>query len=443
MKGSVFRQCTRCSRRADGPDHDQECDSSQSTWFFRVDVGGNYYEDRKQLTRGGFATRREADRALREVLSRVDTSSYVPKSELTVGSFLTEEWLHTQEPPKVSANRYRNIRNAVQRHLVPALGQTRLQDLNAGRIERLYAALLSGTRLPGDQDDRGPLAPSTVRQIHGVIRKALRDAVKWGLVEQNVATIAEPPSNAAARASRRESIRIWTRDELRRFLTGTQQEWLHALWVLVATTGLRRGELAGLVDDSLDLQTRRLLIEWQLVPEEQPKHPGTTTPVHKPVPKSSAGRRNIDLDQHTVDALTKWLEVRAGWAQNCGWPTFDTQDVEACRLGHARLGHSRFLFSWPDGRHLNPDWISHEFSRVCGVADVPTIRLHDVRHTHASLLLAGGEQLKVVQERGGWASSAFLLDSYAHLVPGMQRQAADRFAEGLFNPDNNPEGSSE
>ncbi len=210
MRGSVYRRCTACSRRADLADHDDTCEGGQTTWFYRVDVGADYDEQRQQLARGGFPTRREAERSLREVLNRVDTATYVVPSQLRIGEFLTDEWLHTQEPPKVSPNRYRNIRNAVERHLHPGLAPIGLQDLNAGHLDRLYSTLLRGRSLPGDTDDvRKPLAPSTVLQIHGVIRKALRDALKWGLVEQNVATMAEPPSNAAVRAARRETVRIW------------------------------------------------------------------------------------------------------------------------------------------------------------------------------------------------------------------------------------------
>lgn len=108
---------------------------------------------------------------------------------------------------------------------------------------------------------------------------------------------------------------------------------------------------------------------------------------------------------------------------------------DACQRGHRGRGHCPFLFTWPDGRHLNPDWISHEFKKLCRTARLPDIRLHDVRHTYASLMLASGENLKVVQERLGWASAAFMLKTYTHLVPGMQRDAAQRFADRLFLDD--------
>lgn len=109
----------------------------------------------------------------------------------------------------------------------------------------------------------------------------------------------------------------------------------------------------------------------------------------------------------------------------------------ACERGPDGRGHGAFLFTWPDGRHLNPDWISHEFGRLCRETGVPKIRLHDVRHTYTSLMLASGEHLKVVQERLGWASAAFMLKTYTHVVPGMQAAAAQRFADRILGARSN------
>jgi integrase len=151
--------------------------------------------------------------------------------------------------------------------------------------------------------------------------------------------------------------------------------------------------------------------------------------VHKPVTKSTAGSRSIDLDGHTRDALREWLLVRDGWKGELALPDRAGDVQAACERGHGGRGHPSFLFTWPDGRHLNPDWISHEFARLCEVCELPRIRLHDVRHTYAPEF---GEHLKVVQERLGWASAAFMLKTYTHLVPGMQRDAAQRFADRIF-----------
>lgn len=433
MKGSVFKRCTTCGRRPGTGRHDETCEGRQSSWSFRVDVGKDRNGRRLQRRGGGFDTKREAERALRELLSKVDGSTYVEPSGRTLEDFLVREWLETQLPPKVSPNRYRNIRNAVERHLVPHLGGVPLQELTAAHLDRFYSALLRG-KPPPTEEERQPLAPATVVQIHGVIRKALRDARKWGVVEQNVATLADPPSNASVEAARRRAIQIWTPEQLTTFLSYAGDHWLYPMWLLVATTGMRRGELGGLVDENVDLDEGKLVVAWQLVPEEQVEEEGVTAPVHKPVMKSGAGSRPVDLDDYTLESLRRWREHRDGWRRECGRAWRGNQVHDSCRRGHGAIGHGSFLFTWPDGRHLNPDWISHEFASLCEEAGVPAIRLHDVRHTYASLLLANGENPKVVQERLGWASAAFMLKTYTHLVPGMQRAAAQRFAEELFGP---------
>lgn len=138
--------------------------------------------------------------------------------------------------------------------------------------------------------------------------------------------------------------------------------------LLLATTGLRRGELAGIVDSSLDLSEGRLVVEWQLVPELIVGDDGGLIPVHKPVMKSSASSRSVDLDGHTVTALRKWLGQRATWAEEHRWEPSDS--IEACERGHGRTSHGRFLFCWPDGRHLHPVWMTREFTRMCRDADV-------------------------------------------------------------------------
>lgn len=318
MGGQVFRRCTTCGRRVDRTEHPTRCSGRQSKWAFRADLGVDHEGRRVQKRGGGYRTRQDAERALREVLVRVDRATYVEPSTRTVEQYLLTEWLPTQAPPRVSPNRYRNERNAVQRHLVPYLGRLRLQELNANHLDRFYADLLQGVALGADAEPRCPLAPATVVQIHGVIRKALRDAVKWGHLERNVATLAEPRSNASVRADRRRAIQVWNPEQLAQFLAATREHWLYAMWLLAVTTGLRRGELAGTVDGALDLDVARLVVDWQLVPEERADEPGRTRPVHKRFMESSGSSRTIDLDRFTVAELRRWLATRAEWQQAVG-----------------------------------------------------------------------------------------------------------------------------
>lgn len=205
-----------------------------------------------------------------------------------------------------------------------------------------------GTLVAEDAKPRRPLAAATVVQIHGVLRKALRDALKWGYV----ATLAEPPSNASVKAGCRRAIHVWSPQQLASFLAATRDHWLYALWLPAATTGLRRGELAGIVDAALDLETARLVVDWQPVPEKRIGEPGRTVPLHKRVMKSSGSSRPIDLDRFTVSELRRWLAKHTEWQHAVGHGRPGAADLFPCVEGHAGRGHDSFLFTWPDGPHL-------------------------------------------------------------------------------------------
>ena len=382
MAGHVFKRCTSCGGRFDAADHGDRCPGSHFTWAFRIDITPESSGKRTQRRGGGFPTRRAAERAMRDLLGKLDTASYVAPHHRTVRSFLTDEWLPAQLPPRTSANRYRNKRNGVRR-IAPLIGDLQLQGLTAADLERAYSVLLRGGKAPEGNEGR-QYAPATVLQTHGVIRQALQDAVKWGLLERNVADQADPPSHASVSADRRRAMRVWTPAQLGNFLEAAAEHWLFPMWLLAATTGLRRGELAGLVEDSLDLAASVLVVSWQLVPEEDPDRPNHTRPVHKQVTKTAASSRSINLDTHTTNELAAWVDRQRTQRDDLRVDDRHLAALDACVVGHAgRSGHAPFLFSWPDGRHLNPDWVSHEFKRLREQAGVPPIRLHDVRHTHA------------------------------------------------------------
>ena len=306
MAGHVFKRCTSCGGRFDADDHGDRCPGGHFTWAFRIDITPESSGKRTQRRGGGFPTRRAAERAMRDLLGKLDTASYVAPHHRTVRSFLTDEWLPAQLPPRTSANRYRNKRNGVRR-IAPLIGDLQLQGLTAADLERAYSVLLRGGKAPEGNEGR-QYAPATVLQTHGVIRQALQDAVKWGLLERNVADQADPPSHASVSADRRRAMRVWTPAQLGNFLEAAAEHWLFPMWLLAATTGLRRGELAGLVKDSLDLAASVLVVSWQLVPEEDPDRPNHTRPVHKQVTKTAASSRSINLDTHTTNELAAWID---------------------------------------------------------------------------------------------------------------------------------------
>jgi integrase len=301
-------------------------------------------------------------------------------------------------------DRKRNL----EAHVIPHIGGIVLQDLNAAHINRLYADLLRDGRVHRD----GGLSPTSVRRIHSILRKALNDAVRWGLLQRNPVPLADPPPQKAVAAARRRSMKTWNELELRRFLESTKGHHLHPAWVFAAATGVRRSELLGLRWTDVNLRGGTVSIRQTVL---------QTADGFRPVEdqKSALSARTLHIDRRTVSML---VEHRAA------------QEEHRQAIRTAWQDHD-LVFPRQDGMWWNPPAITLAFSRAAKAAGVPVIRLHDVRHTHASLLLAAGVNPKVVSERLGHSSVAFTLDTYAHVLPGMQPQAAEMFMDLVLGAD--------
>jgi integrase len=366
---------------------------STYTWYF--DVPDPMTGKRRQYSKGGFRTKRECQQALNEALSTLRTGTFVEPSQRTVAGFLVEEWLPAMRPPRVRPSTWLSYRKNVERHIVPALGHLPLQRLTPAQLTAFYRGLLSS----GHRQGSGGLAPKTVRNIHGALHAALRDAVRWGYVARNVAAAADLPKGMAP------EMRVWSPEQLRAFLDQVQDDRLYAAWLLLATTGMRRGEVAGLRWVDVDLDAGRV----------SPRRPRVVVnhEVLVSEPKTTKGRRSIALDRATVAALRehrRWqLEERL--AVGPGWED------------------SGLVFTWPDGRPLHPERFSRWFEQHARAAGLPKIRLHDVRHSYATAALAAGIPAKIVSERLGHANIAITMDTYSHVLPGLDEQAAGTVAQ--------------
>src|SRR5919197_3813733 len=206
-----------------------------TTWTWYLGIVDPVTGHRRQLSKGGFRTKREAQAALNEAMTALQAGTFVEPSRLTLGAFLTDQWLPTVRAA-IRPTTWTTYRIYAEAHVIPVLGQIPLQALTATHLNRLYSDL--GEH--GRRDGRGGLKPKSVRHVHVLLHKALRDAGRWGLVPRNVADAADPP-----RVPRRERD-IWSAEQLRSFLGATREDRLAAMWLLFATTGMRRSELLGL-----------------------------------------------------------------------------------------------------------------------------------------------------------------------------------------------------
>jgi len=285
--------------------------------------------------------------------------------------------------------------------VLPALGRVPLRHLQPDHLERLYADLLAAGRASGN----GGLDNKTVLEIHAVLRRALDDAQRRGMVISNPAAVAHAPKRRPLAST---ASRAWNVQELRSFLDTTADHRFHtALWV-AANTGMRRGELLGLRWGDVDLDTRRLSVSRSLI--------SVGYELHETRGKTRTARRTIDLDDRTIAMLRAWKSRRA--AED---PGFDPDDADA------------HVFCRADGSPIHPQLLSDAFTKLVRRSRLPKIRLHDLRHTHATLLLKSGVPIKVVSELLGHSTPGFTMATYQHVLPGMQAEAAKAFADLLHN----------
>jgi integrase len=310
---------------------------------------------------------------------------------LTFGVYLTARWLPGKKL-ELARSTWDGYRRKVELHVLPSLGKVPIRRLRPHHLERLYDEKLH------PENGKRPLAPKTVLEIHLIIRGALNDAVRRGIVTRNVALVAHAPK---VRSIPKVEPQAWTAQELQAFLREAAGHRLFAALWLLANTGLRRSELLGLQWDDVDLDAATISINRGLV--------SIGYELHESRGKTSNSRRAIDLDPTTVDVLSAWR----------AW--------QASERGAVGIEPTGWVFADIEGHPIHPHSISQTFERIAARAGVPKVRLHDIRHTHGTLLIKAGVPVKVVSERLGHGNPAFTIDTYQHVLPGMQADAARIF----------------
>lgn len=351
-------------------------------------------EERRQVTKGGFATAKEAAEAHSRAKVEVAEHRYVVVSDITVADYLMNEWLPSVKTT-IRPSTHVSYAGHVSNHIIPGIGSLQLQALTPAAINARYAYLLENGRGQG----RG-LSPATVHHVHVTLHRALRDAVRWRRLHHNPADAADPPRASA----HRKEMEVWTGDELRTFLTSVSGSPLYPLWLLLSTTGMRRGEALGLHWEDLAVASRKVSIRRSL------------SMLHGlPVvtePKTRRGSRTIPLDPATVDAL---VAHRRG-------------QYEARMLGGDKWTDSLYVFTKPLGDRLDPNYVTLCFKKAVKAAGLRPIRLHSLRHTYATLALAAGMNPRDLSARLGHSTVAFTLDVYSHAVAALEVESADAVA---------------
>jgi integrase len=376
--------------------------------------------ERRQQFRGGFRTKKDAQRALIDALAALGKGTYVDPARQSMSAYLLEEWLPSKKPAGGGGRRHRgqlgvgtwnDYRGLVRAYILPHLGATPLSKLSPADLNAFYDVL----EQRGGKGGRR-LSAKTVLNVHRMLHKALGDAVRLGRLSRNPVGLVQPPSAS------RGATDVWSVQQLRAFLKHVSTERYYAAWLLFATTGMRRGEVAGLAWSDIDLAAAKLRVRATL---------GLVNghPTWKPRPKTAAAERTMSLDPDTVDALRAHRRTQAEERLGAGLAWCSTQTDH--------LGQSRddLVFTWPDGSLMSPDRFTRWFRKLSADAGLPRIRLHDVRHTYATAGLAnarGWHEVKVISERLGHASIGITLDTYSHVLPVADEETAHTLARVIL-----------
>jgi integrase len=356
---------------------------------------------------GGFASEAAAKAARDEARIKARTGQYIDRNGITIGSYL-DQWLgaHAMEiKPKTLAD-YRHL---IERHVKPNIGELRLQAIRPARLTKLYRDLAT----TGGRGGAG-LSPRTVEYVHAILRKAFRDAV---IVDQ---VLASNPAERAKRprGARREVGEVWTPRQLRIFLQLASDHRLFAFYRLAAYTGARRGEMLHLRWDRVDLDAAEVRITGSLAVISGQRIEGTT----------KGGRsRTVGIDRGTVQVLKEHRKRQAG---------------ERLTVGPEWRGTGDYVFTSAWGDPIHPDTVSSLMAvlikryneRQIGeraAEPLPSARLHDLRHVHATTLLRAGVPVHVVAARLGHADPSITLRVYAHVISEQLAEAAAIFARAV------------
>jgi integrase len=343
-------------------------------------------------------TRKEAFDKLTEALHNVQhnrVASYTPSGSL--GDYIVR-WLETSARPRIRPTTYVGYEVCVRVHILPALGQIPLNKLTPQHVQSFLA-----------DRERAGKSPRTIQYAHTILKSALTQAVKWGLLDRNVAALVD------GRRVQHDEIHPLTPDQSQIFLQAIKGERMEALYVLAIGLGLRKGELLGLRWSDIDFERHKLTVRT------------TTQRIEGKVrllePKTKASRRSINLPKFVEQALLQHRE-RHQKERTHLYPT-DTLDL---------------VFPTTNGTPTEPRNLSTQFARLLtrlAPLGVPRIRFHDLRHSMASLMMSQGVPIKVISEILGHTKINITLDIYGHLYDHQRQEAAQKLDDLLGNP--NPE----
>ncbi|MDG3578355.1 site-specific integrase [Rhizobium sp. YJ-22] len=362
---------------------------SPGKWAIILDVPNPETGRRRRKWHTFHGTKRQAQVECARLIAELDGGSYVEPAKTTVREYF-EHWLK-HEKANVSPKTHQRYEELLLKNVAPILGSVTLNKLSAARIDATWGQLLES----GKRNGKGGLSPRTVHHCRRVMLTAMDQAVKWDLLKKNPVAATRPPK------VERASMEAYGALQMGQMLDELRDTRMFVPALLASLCGLRRGEILALRWRDVDLAAASISVRYsaeQVGREVRYKEP------------KSGKSRTVALSTTVVAELRKH---RAN------------QGEEQLKLG-IRPDENAFVVAQIDGRPLKPTSLTHEWTRLISKTSLPHIRFHDLRHSHATQLLAAGVHPKIASERLGHSTVGITLDLYSHVMPGMQANAAEQ-----------------
>jgi len=364
-------------------------DKNTAKWSYIIEMGRGINGKRKQKRKRGFRTKKDAQKAMTKILHELNKGTYIEPKKITMESFLSE-WLKNKQLT-IRQSTYRKYYWIVNKHLIPHIGNVLLPDLTPTHVQQLYYKLSKEKKLSNEN----------VKSVHKLLSQSLRQGVKFDYIPRNVTEFIELPK------VEKKEVNVWNLDQVRHFLNIAKTNRYHIVYQIALNTGMRQGEILGLRWRDIEFDRKTLNVRQTL------SHTGELVNATK----TAASSRTIALPDQLVAELKKHKITQAEEKLKAGSLYTNNELVVATQLGTP----------------LNPRNLVRNFYGLIKKTELNKIRFHDLRHTHASLLLIQGAHPKVVSERLGHADTRITLDTYSHLLPNMQEETAKQFGDMLFN----------
>lgn len=361
------------------------------TWTYVIYLGRDPVTGKKkQKSKGGHRTKKEAQTKLTEALQALNTGTYIDIKKLTLKDYLSK-WLVDYVENNVKYKTRRSYKETVKNHLVPNLGNYMLDKLSPSIIQNYYTFCINETNLSN----------TSIHYIHKILKQALNQAIKWQIINRNPCDSVTPPKKNKPKHI------IPNSEQINLILEECKFERIRTAVFLAIVTGMRRGEICGLKWEDVDLNKGMIYVRDALQRQD-----GEIKQVSV---KSDNSSRAIAISKVTVEYLASLKKKHS---------------EEEEFLGN-NYNRSNYICAWEDGRPMTPHYVTKKFRKIRDKLNIGKVRFHDLRHAHATFMLMDGVHPKIVSERLGHSSIGITMDIYSHALPTLQKEAAEKLDQTL------------